>query len=1145
MNAQERIIRYWHAVELLQPSQLKKPEDSAGRSPKDEFVHDIQSSNEPFPWEPGSEASRQPLPLDEIDKRTGKPKVYTWFHTLYVQIFPTKTITDALDRAFGADQGYRDPAEREYSALSAAEFTRDGQLVPGSFTLSSEAWFLGRLTSGSDWSKDFNQDQTSIRQQAEARLTGSVNRQALDELTTFVIQQCGLQTVLSNPEKAVLRSCSRPVEVKGQQHDTISDTAVGVIPAKAAPTSRPSAHVVADTSKGGGTATGESITRPQPRQSDLPLNSFLLDDLIQVAEAVATGNTSKALSQYLDPNASITRHTIGSAELESAIVDHLLPHKHPTGCWPAEEHRGLVHAQQLAINFILEQLGEGAGILGINGPPGTGKTTLLRDLVAAIVTQRADALAQLPRASDAFQKNAKETGNASGKKQNAHPLQPDLFGYEIIVASSNNGAVENITRELPQRNKIDGSWLPEADYFGELGTLTSGAPSWALISAALGSKSRRSKFIDHYFFGNRTREELVAITGKLQYPHGLQGWLSGHANQYKSMSMSNASANRQQRWQQAVESYNEAKAAESSIRHSVDAFLTKIQHIQSQRNRLPALLSTLQTLENSLPDPIAVLERDADSGLLAAQSRQKACAAEVLQHQTRKPGLWQNLATLWSASRAWQANQASLQATQLRAEQAVAQWQLLQHHQNQTATDVQNAIQDATRLQAQHIVSWLQTGHTTGDRQNELHEPWPLPHWRQARARVFLEALRLHQTFLALEATRIRANLDLANALIQGQSFSGYSRDAIRSAWASLFMVVPVLSSTFASFDRSFGSLGCEEIGWLLVDEAGQATPQAAVGALWRARRAVFVGDPLQLKPIMTVSDAALEHMRTHFGVDNHWLPNRHSAQTLADQATPWGRTTGPGDHQSWVGLPLVVHRRCDRPMFELANRIAYDGNMVYGTIAPRPDRETPAHLPTGWLHATGTSQGNWVAEEGRMLQALLAALRSDGVAPGDIAIVTPFRGVLKKIPALVRPYRGKGKTGKISCGTIHTMQGKEAPVVIMVLGGNTASPGARDWAVSEPNLLNVAATRAKRRFYVIGDRNDWQRRALFCDVMDLLPALDLHAEDIGGALHQKALASRDRARATGRYRSADEVLDGLRALRDEERTRRTAARKA
>ena len=81
-------------------------------------------------------------------------------------------------------------------------------------------------------------------------------------------------------------------------------------------------------------------------------------------------------------------------------------------------------------------------------------------------------------------------------------------------------------------------------------------------------------------------------------------------------------------------------------------------------------------------------------------------------------------------------------------------------------------------------------------------------------------------------------------------------------------MVVPVLSSTFASFSRSFGFLGASSIGWLLIDEAGQATPQAAVGALWRARRAVLVGDPLQLKPVLTVSGAAMEHMRTHYGVD-------------------------------------------------------------------------------------------------------------------------------------------------------------------------------------------------------------------------------------------------------------------------------------
>ena len=65
-----------------------------------------------------------------------------------------------------------------------------------------------------------------------------------------------------------------------------------------------------------------------------------------------------------------------------------------------------------------------------------------------------------------------------------------------------------------------------------------------------------------------------------------------------------------------------------------------------------------------------------------------------------------------------------------------------------------------------------------------------------------------------------------------------------------------------------------------------------------------------------------------------------------------------------------------------------------------------------------------------------------------------------------------------------------------MVLGGNTAGLGARNWAVSEPNLLNVAATRAKRRFYVIGDRSDWKNRALFCDVMDLLPLQKIPKRD-------------------------------------------------
>jgi superfamily I DNA and/or RNA helicase len=54
-------------------------------------------------------------------------------------------------------------------------------------------------------------------------------------------------------------------------------------------------------------------------------------------------------------------------------------------------------------------------------------------------------------------------------------------------------------------------------------------------------------------------------------------------------------------------------------------------------------------------------------------------------------------------------------------------------------------------------------------------------------------------------------------------------------------------------------------------------------------------------------------------------------------------------------------------------------------------------------------------------------------------------------------------------------MQGKEADVVILVLGTDSSAAGkARDWVGTAPNLLNVAVSRAKRRLYVIGGYAEW-----------------------------------------------------------------------
>lgn len=371
-------------------------------------------------------------------------------------------------------------------------------------------------------------------------------------------------------------------------------------------------------------------------------------------------------------------------------------------------------------------------------------------------------------------------------------------------------------------------------------------------------------------------------------------------------------------------------------------------------------------------------------------------------------------------------------------------------------------------------------------KERQLTAAWLDGSTARLRNDVFEAAMRLHKAFVDGAAKPLRHNL---SALMDGfgsRSLGTPERDSlIADLWASLFLIVPVVSTTFALVGRMFGKVPAEALGWLLIDEAGQALPQAAVGAIARTRRAVVVGGPMQIEPVVPLPDHMTNAICDHFKFDpTVFSAPGASAQTLADSATAYFGSFETATGTREVGVPLLVHRRCAEPM--LSNSIAYENLMVQAKL-PRPSAIRDALGPSRWLDVEGPGQEKWSPREGSVLLQQLEILKRAGCVP-DFYVVTPFVVVQDRTRELLRSSRllegwleDPGRWLRERVGTVHTVQGREAEAMFFFLGApDPGQRGARGWAGARPNLLNVAATRAKEAIYVIGNRSLWRSTGVF-----------------------------------------------------------------
>ncbi len=1073
------VLSFWHQTEFFDSVDLK---DVGRKKPGVIYYQGEEIANNPMclPW----------LDREKI-RRGGKGyfpnKHYTY--TLYLGVFNRSEFFDQARSLAGTSDDAAWDERRNDSGLTCCatvNVSNEGTLQLDTLSLSTAPWALGQVLKhnlGNVRFEDFERESKDFIHswQAMDKLADNIKQEAggssafttfelveiLKQLSTwagFEPEETTAALIVKLNPKSFIKGSPKTVHLPAQVFQQLEHIATDL----AEYIERESTELVAEEERqeagedSGFEADRDATPDTEPSERVIEpdvsiLNSFFIRDIEVARELVRNNKLSEnsPLIQYLSP--SFSHHSdLLSGEGEALIRKQLSLSKTPGGRWPESSMHTMSLMQQFAINTAKEELAAG-GLYSVNGPPGTGKTTMLRDFIADNIVKRAKVLSNLHSARDAFSTDLTvKIGDemVAGVKQ----LIPELCGFEMVVVSSNNAAVENISKELPQCKTLGSEFVNleylkpvarklAANHYEEgdnsfVQSLSNDEDCWGLIAVALGNSSNRS------VFGNRVQFKKMAGLTPVGEPAERYNTIVPTVNDLVN------------------DLYKKGSSPESNFEVVQKAY-------KQAESALEQGLSDLARLEKvKVSKRTLAMQEKALSRFRDALLHTKACAAILME---RKVSWWPF--KLWVVLY----RRALVKAFQLRIVHREVQLESKQAKYDRDAAALLQEIKACEPLTIRHKeVAFSGYGE---DYNSEGIQRGAFGHSKELnrlRAELTVKAFDLQQAWLVASYRGCFSNnVNKFMALINGEV---KDTEHAKAMWQCFFMVVPVVSSAFASVASQFSALRAGDIGWLFIDEAGQATPQQAVGALLRAKRAVVVGDPLQVEPVFTTPPEFVESFgEVMLGKEwVRWSPTVMSVQRLADRVNPYG-SYRIAENQ-WLGSPLRVHRRCQDPMFSIANKIAYNNTMLHGSDNIVENAPFVWGLSC-WYDISGDVEGtHFVPKQAEFVLRMIRGYINANNALPNCYIITPFRHVkfgLQKYlwkkfshPNISKETFDDWLDGRV--GTVHTFQGKEEDFVILVLGVSLQNSGAASWASSKPNLLNVAVTRAKKRAYIVGCKKLW-----------------------------------------------------------------------
>jgi hypothetical protein len=250
-----------------------------------------------------------------------------------------------------------------------------------------------------------------------------------------------------------------------------------------------------------------------------------------------------------------------------------------------------------------------------------------------------------------------------------------------------------------------------------------------------------------------------------------------------------------------------------------------------------------------------------------------------------------------------------------------------------------------------------------------------------------------------------------------------------------------------------------ETFDWVIIDEAGRASPFELLIPMVQGRRVVLIGDHRQLPPM--VDDALVRRVEAQ---ESLTVDLRYTSlfEEILNRLPSACRTRLAVQYRMHGDIGATVDRLFYRPKGEGVASF-YEGVRAAQRLSAY---DVFARAPVGWLDVPtrdGCSEDN--PREATAVVEVLRRYAAAGCPDAYVAVICPYRIQRTRIEALIKKEPELQRVAQVR--TIDQVQGRDYEVVLLCTTRTDGKPGF----LASPNRVNVAISRARRQLVVLGHK--------------------------------------------------------------------------